>query len=909
MCSRKWLMVALVACGLASACSQYNTNLSIQTSSSVLTFVSPSSATAGSQGFTITANGSGFTTGALILWNGTALDTTLVSGIQLTAPVPASDLATAGTINVAVQIPGSATSGTNVNSTTTTEISDVVHFTISPVPGTPPAITSLSASTTLAPSTPYCSSQGFVLTVNGTNFTTDAAVNWNGTAQSTTFVSATQLTATIPAAQAASPGPVSVKVTNSVGTSASKTFTLSTPTTPLASPTVASLSQTSAAAGSPAVVLTVTGTSLLPCSTVQWVTPGGVTTQLPTTYVSATQLNATVPPADFLVAGTAQVNVFTLAPGGGTSAALPFMILAPVISSLSPSTTPSCSLSDLTLQVTGTNFVNGSVVEWATAPPPTVPSTLATTFVSSTQVNATVPFAYIASTVAVNIEVTNFGVLSNQEPFTSSASTIPAATLASISPSTVTAGSAPFSLSVNGTGFVPCSGVQWNGLNRPTTYVSPTQVQAAITAPDIAAVGTVPVTVSNPATGGALSNAISASILAPAISAISPTTTTNCSSSGLTLTVTGTNFAPNVVVDWNGSPRPTTFISPTELTAAITPGDTAFVGTVAITVTSGAVTSNSMNFSMTAPTTGLVVPVISLPLSPSDANVVTSPVPGAIAFTLTVNGSKLLPCSSVQWNGSPRPTLYVGTTGIQASIFQTDISAVGTDQVTVSTPAPGGGPSNTAPFAVHLPVTPAVGIAAFSRMAGSSVGSAAGALTLPLESDDGRYSVFVLASSDGVTPIPGASQNVFVRDTCAGAPSGCSPSVSLSSIGLNSSSADGDSIAPSISADGRYVAFLSSAMNLADSDTNGVTDVFVRDTCAGASTGCTPSTQRVSVATGGAQANGASTSAAVSATGRYVLFQSAATNLAPGSSSGGIFLRDTCAGADSACKPSTQQIQ
>src|SRR5580692_9766162 len=63
MCSRKWLMVALIACGLASACSQYNTNLSIQTSSSVLTFVSPSSATVGSQGFTITANGSGFTTG------------------------------------------------------------------------------------------------------------------------------------------------------------------------------------------------------------------------------------------------------------------------------------------------------------------------------------------------------------------------------------------------------------------------------------------------------------------------------------------------------------------------------------------------------------------------------------------------------------------------------------------------------------------------------------------------------------------------------------------------------------------------------------------------------------------------------------------------------------------------------
>ena len=118
MCSRKWLIVAMVACGLASACSDYNTNLSIQTSSSVLTFVSPSTATVGGQGFTITANGQGFTTGALILWNGTALNTTLVSSIQLTAPVPASDLATAGTVQVAVQIPGSAVSRGRKTSTT-----------------------------------------------------------------------------------------------------------------------------------------------------------------------------------------------------------------------------------------------------------------------------------------------------------------------------------------------------------------------------------------------------------------------------------------------------------------------------------------------------------------------------------------------------------------------------------------------------------------------------------------------------------------------------------------------------------------------------------------------------------------------------------------------------------------------
>ena len=135
------------------------------------------------------------------------------------------------------------------------------------------------------------------------------------------------------------------------------------------------------------------------------------------------------------------------------------------------------------------------------------------------------------------------------------------------------------------------------------------------------------------------------------------------------------------------------------------------------------------------------------------------------------------------------------------------------------------------------------------------------------------------------------------------------PSVTLTSIGLSNNLADGESISPSISADGRFVVFLSSAMNLVDFDTNGVTDVFVRDTCAGVPSGCTPSTRRVSIATDGTQANGASTSATIDATGRYITFESEATNLAPASSStSGIFLRDTCTGASATCNPSTQPL-
>jgi Tol biopolymer transport system component len=167
-----------------------------------------------------------------------------------------------------------------------------------------------------------------------------------------------------------------------------------------------------------------------------------------------------------------------------------------------------------------------------------------------------------------------------------------------------------------------------------------------------------------------------------------------------------------------------------------------------------------------------------------------------------------------------------------------------------------------------------------------------------------------MASTDGITERPETIQNVFVRDTCAGSSANCTPSTSLESLGIDGHPGDGDSTSPSISADGRYIAFVSSATNLMDGDTNGVSDVFVRDTCVSAPSGCMPSTQRVSVASDGTQANDASASASMSATGRFITFRSLATNLGPTASSGssGIFLRDTCAGASSGCTPSTQLL-
>ncbi len=92
---------------------------------------------------------------------------------------------------------------------------------------------------------------------------------------------------------------------------------------------------------------------------------------------------------------------------------------------------------------------------------------------------------------------------------------------------------------------------------------------------------------------------------------------------------------------------------------------------------------------------------------------------------------------------------------------------------------------------------------------------------------------------------------------------------------------------PSISADGRLVTFDSAASNLVAGDTNGLTDVFVHDRQSG-------TTERVSVATGGAQGDSSSWVCSISADGAYVAFASDATNFMAGdtNSSRDIFVHD-----------------
>ena len=368
-------------------------------------------------------------------------------------------------------------------------------------------------------------------------------------------------------------------------------FTWSNAATPNPVPTTTSLSPATATVGGPAFTLAVTGGGFMPGSVVRW---NG--TARATTYVSATQLTAAIAATDIAAAGTAQVTVFNPAPGGGASNVQTFTINppnnpVPTTTGLSPASAVAGG-SDFTLTVTGTNFITGSVVRWNGA-------ARATTYVSPAQLTATIVAADIAAAGTAQVTVVNpapGGGTSNPQTLTIAN---PVPTTTGLNPVFAVAGGPTFTLTVTGTNFVAATVVRWNGANRTTTYVSPTQLTATIPATDIALAGTATVTVVTPAPGGGTSNPQTFTILnpMPTITSLSPPSAT-VGATQLTLTITGTNFVRTSVARWNGTDRPTTYVSATQLTVVIPASDLLTAGTARVTVFNpapGGGTSNAVS--------------------------------------------------------------------------------------------------------------------------------------------------------------------------------------------------------------------------------------------------------------------------------------------------------------------------
>ena len=257
-----------------------------------VTSLVPSTIAAGSPAFTMTVNGNRFLTGATVLWNGTALTTTLLSDTQVTANVPATLIANTGVATVAVRNSDGSTSNT-------------INFTVTALPQ--------FAISTLSPMSVVAGAASFTLTISGKNFLSGATVHFGSTTLTPVSVTASQIQVTVPAALVAAAGTQSVTVVQSSQTSNALTFTVRS-----AAVTISTLIPSSVVLGGPNMPMLINGAGYTADATVLF---GGVT--LTPSLVTSTQIIVTVPAALVASLGTPSVVVTE---ASGASNAVTFII-------------------------------------------------------------------------------------------------------------------------------------------------------------------------------------------------------------------------------------------------------------------------------------------------------------------------------------------------------------------------------------------------------------------------------------------------------------------------------------------------------------------------------------------------------------------------------------------------------
>lgn len=244
------------------------------------------------------------------------------------------------------------------------------------------------------------------------------------------------------------------------------------------------------------------------------------------------------------------------------------------------------------------------------------------------------------------------------------------------------------------------------------------------------------------------------------------------------------------------------------------------------------------------------------------------------------NGTSQDVTGLVQWSSSNPALASVGTnTGLATALLP--------GQVTIT--ARSGNFSDTATLTI---------IGGISLVSVDSVGAqGSGNADSPAISSDGRFVAFTSAASNLVPGDTNGRPDIFVHDRHTGATS----RVNVSSSGVES---NGESFSPSISGDGRFVAFESDASSLVTGDNNRQSDVFVHDRQSGTTT-------RVSVDSTGAEGNLGSNSASISGDGRLVAFRSRASNLVTQDSNGvdDIFVHDRQTGTTTLVSLTSTGIQ
>jgi hypothetical protein len=398
--------------------------------------------------------------------------------------------------------------------TTTARISDggiltniVSHPTIT-VNNPVPVLTSISPTSTIV------GGSSFVLTANGSSFISSSVINWNGLPLTTTFISSSQIAATVPSGNIASTGTSTVAVftgTPGGGTSSAQIFTVNKANqatlTTVATPSTVQYGATSTlsstgGSGTGAVTFSVgasTGCSISGGTTLNVINASG------SCSVTATK------------AADANYNIATSSPITIILAAKPITVTANNASKTYGTTDPTFTYSSSDPGAVFTGSLSREAGESAGV-------------YAITQGTLSAGTNYSITFIGASLTINN-----------------PVPVLNSVSPTSTFAGGSDFVLTAVGSNFVPSSVIGWNGSDLATTYVSTSTLSATVPALNIASAGTSSVTIFNSTPGGGTSGSRTFTIIDPVATSfsLSPESATMGAGTRLRVIATRLNVANN----------------------------------------------------------------------------------------------------------------------------------------------------------------------------------------------------------------------------------------------------------------------------------------------------------------------------------------------------------------------------
>jgi WD40-like Beta Propeller Repeat len=477
-----------------------------------------------------------------------------------------------------------------------------------------------------------------------------------------------------------------------------------------------------------------------------------------------------------------------------------------------------------------------------------------------------------------------FGVLAGCNDYNNSIQYNTGATLTNVAPTGLPAGTGSFLLTVNASqfnGFNTTSVIQWNGQKLATSaFVDTTTLTATVPASLLAKPGVAHINTLTAQSGtgqNGLSNTLGFNIYGaanpvPALTDVSPNSApacgTSCANTSVTITVTGTNFLPTS----NNGGTIVTFAD--KLTPMQQP--------TALTITGRSDTQIKA-----------VIP--GTYLGNGDVGFVAVCNPPNIPGGGQCGQCNDLTCTKLAGGGPSNSLSFtIGTGAAAAAAIAEETPAISHDGRYVVY----GSQQNQVNQILLKDTCVGVssGCSVNTRVVSVAADGTAGnadshnAVVTP----DGRYIAFSSAATNLVEGAP-AGRQVYVHDTCIGAENSCKTAMSLVSTDSQGALNGTESILPSISSTGRYVAFVaitpSNTPKIAGGATanaqavpnSGLRQVFVRDTCLGVKD-CTPKTTRISMAPGDAPANGTKPAGpAVSGTAKQIALgdRKSATVFAP----------------------------